>query len=95
MIQAKVYVYLKRDILDPQGKASKHILKNMGFDKIQEVRVGKYTTLTFDETVSKEDALQQTENICKKLLANPVIEDYHYELVDINSASEDMTKGTS
>jgi len=80
MIRAKVYVYLKRDILDPQGKAVKHILGNMGFTHIQNVRVGKYTVLTFDDSVSEEEAASQTEEICKKILANPVIEDYHFEL---------------
>lgn len=80
MIRAKVYVNLKKDILDPQGKAVRHILGNMGFDHLQNVRVGKYTVLTFDETVSKEEASSQTEEICKKILANPVIEDYYFEL---------------
>ncbi|GBD93924.1 phosphoribosylformylglycinamidine synthase subunit PurS [bacterium BMS3Abin05] len=80
MIRAKVYVYLKKDILDPQGKAVKHIIGNMGFHRIQDVRVGKYTVLTFDDSVSEEEARQQTNEICRKLLANPVIEEYHFEL---------------
>jgi len=83
MIRAKVYVYLKKDILDPQGKVLKHILGNMGYNHVQEVRMDKYTILTFDDGVSREEAASQTEEICKKILANPVIEDYYFELETI------------
>ena len=83
MVRAKVYVYLKKDILDPQGKALKHILGNMGFGQVQDVRTGKYTVLTFDDAISKKEAATQTEEICKKILANPVIEEYHFEIEKI------------
>ena len=80
MAKAKVYVYLKNGILDPQGKATHHILTTMNFDQVREVRVGKYITLDYSDDLSKEEIERQTEQICKKLLANPVIEDYDFEI---------------
>lgn len=80
MPKAKVYVYLKEGILDPQGKAVHHILKNMNFDRVGNVRVGKFITLDFENGMPDEKIRSQTDEICKKLLANPVIEDYHFEI---------------
>jgi len=80
MPKAKVYVYLKEGILDPQGKAVHHILKNMNFDKVGNVRVGKFITLDFENDIPDAKIRSQTDEICKKLLANPVIEDYHFEI---------------
>jgi len=77
---AKVLVYLKKGILDPQGKAVRHILGNMGFKEVQEVRVGKYITLRFDDRLDGAEVRRKTEEICQKLLANPVIEDYSFEI---------------
>ncbi len=80
MWQAKIHVFLKKDILDPQGSAIKRILKNMGFDSVGNVRVGKNVVLTFDGDLPREEVEKQTDEICRKLLANPVIEDYRFEL---------------
>ena len=80
MPTAKVYVYLKNGILDPQGKAAHHILGNMNFDKVDKVRIGKFITLDFSNGLSKAQLEEQTDEICKKLLSNPVIEDYHFEI---------------
>jgi phosphoribosylformylglycinamidine synthase len=80
MPKAKVYVYLKNGILDPQGKAVHHILHNMNIHEVQDVRVGKFITLTFENGLTEEEVRRRTEEICRKLLANPVIEDYHFEV---------------
>jgi len=79
MYLSKIWVTLRKSILDPQGKAVKHAIETMGIRGIQDVRMGKYIELHVDG-VSEADAKQATEEICKKLLANPVMEDYHFEV---------------
>ena len=74
-MKISVTVTLKKDVLDPQGKVIKQTLKNMGYDKIQNVRQGKYFEIEINES-SKENAKKIIEEICNKLLANMVIEDY-------------------
>ena len=71
----KVVVTLKKGVLDPQGKAIQQTLNSMSFSDVKEVRQGKY----FDIEVNMEDekkAKMKVEDMCKKLLANLVIEDY-------------------
>ena len=72
-------VTLKREVLDPQGKVVSQTLKNMGYKNIVNVRQGKYFDIELDET-DKEKAKKITEEICKKLLTNIVIEDYTINL---------------
>lgn len=79
MIRAKVYVTLKRGVLDPQGETVKGALEALGFAKVQDVRIGKFMMITLNN-VSGEEARRSVEEMCKKLLANPVIEDYRFEL---------------
>ena len=74
-MKVKVIVTLKDGVLDPQGKAIQQTLNGMSFSEVKEVRQGKY----FDIEVSTEDennAKTKVEEMCKKLLANLVIEDY-------------------
>ena len=74
-MKIKVIVTLKNGVLDPQGKAIQQTLNGMNFGNVSEVRQGKY----FDIEVNEKDqnkAKSQVEEICKKLLANLVIEDY-------------------
>ena len=66
---------LKNDVLDPQGKVIQQTLNGMGFENINEVRQGKYFEIDTKETDLKK-AKDQVEEICKKLLANLVIENY-------------------
>jgi phosphoribosylformylglycinamidine synthase len=80
MIEARIYVTLKSGILDPQGKTVQQALQNLGFAPIRGVRIGKLIELQFAEEVSREQAERLTIAACKKLLANPVIEDYRFEL---------------
>ena len=68
-------VTLKKDVLDPQGKVVRQTLKNMGYNDVVNVRQGKYFEIELNET-DKEKAKKITEEICKKLLTNIVIENY-------------------
>ena len=68
-------VTLKKDVLDPQGKVVHQALNGMGFNNVKEVRQGKYFEIEIDEK-DKKKAEEKAEDMCKKLLANLVIEDY-------------------
>ncbi|MBD8500401.1 phosphoribosylformylglycinamidine synthase subunit PurS [Paenibacillus arenosi] len=81
MFKAKVYVTTKANVLDPQGAAVQQALHTMGYAAVDDVRIGKYMELTFD-TTDRAQAESELEQMCKKLLANPVVEDYRYELED-------------
>ena len=71
----KVVVTLKNGVLDPQGKAIQQTLNGMGFANVKDVRQGKYFDIDIDES-DEQKAKQSAEEICKKLLANQVIEDF-------------------
>jgi len=79
-MKANVYVTLKREVLDPQGDAVRRALGALGFDGVKNVRVGKLIELEVDG--DDEAAEGELEAMCQKLLANPVIEDFRYELVE-------------
>ena len=79
-MKVRVQVMLRRDVLDPQGKAIGNALAALGFGGVGEVRQGKLIELELAET-DPARARQQAEAMCKQLLANPVIEDYTIELV--------------
>lgn len=78
-MRAKVYVTLKKSVLDPQGKTVQHALSAMGFNEVKDVRMGKYIELDLGN-VQKEQAEAKLKTMCEKLLANTVIEEYRYEL---------------
>jgi phosphoribosylformylglycinamidine synthase len=78
-MKAHVYVTLKPSVLDPQGTTVKSALESLGFKGIQDVRMGKYVEVTLSHTVTAS-AKKEVERMCQKLLANPVIEQYHIEL---------------
>ncbi len=78
-MKAKIYVTLKKGVHDPQGEAVLGTLKHLGFNDVKEVRVGKYVELNLNAS-SKERANREVEGMCKKLLANPVIESYSFEV---------------
>lgn len=78
-MKATVYVTVKENVLDPQGKAVRSSLHSLGFDEVGEVRIGKYMELTLD-TNDKAVAEERVRTMCEKLLANTVIEDYRFEL---------------
>ena len=74
-MKIKVIVTLKNGVLDPQGKAIQQTLNGMNFSNISEVRQGKFFEINVNES-NEEKAKGQVEEMCKKLLANLVIEDY-------------------
>ena len=74
-MKVKVIVTLKNGVLDPQGKAIQQTLNGMAFDNVSEVRQGKYFEIEVNES-DEGRAKSQVEEMCKKLLANLVIEDY-------------------
>lgn len=79
---AKVEVKLKPVVLDPQGKAVLSALHNLGYSDISDTRVGKLIELKLSEQ-NREKAEEKIEQVCKKLLANPVIEDYTIEISEV------------
>ena len=74
-MKVKVIVTLKNGVLDPQGKAIQQTLNGMGFGNVEEVRQGKYFDIEINET-DEAKAKLKVDEMCKKLLANLVIEDY-------------------
>ncbi|MDL1894301.1 phosphoribosylformylglycinamidine synthase subunit PurS [Sphingobacteriales bacterium CHB3] len=79
MFHAKVRITLRKSILDPQGKAVEHAIGTLNVGTIHDVRVGKFIEMNVD-VQDEAGARAATEEVCKKLLANPVMEDYHIEL---------------
>ena len=78
-MKAKVHVTLKTGVLDPQGKAIGHALESLGFEGIGDVRQGKFIELDLDET-DPDRARARIGEMCEKLLANTVIENYSIDL---------------
>ena len=76
---AKIYITLKKDVLDPQGSVIANSLKSLGFNNIEDVRQGKYIEIKLNSE-NEESANQQLNEMCEKLLANLVIEDYKVEI---------------
>ncbi|MGO1120830.1 phosphoribosylformylglycinamidine synthase subunit PurS [Rhodovibrionaceae bacterium A322] len=80
-MKARVHVTLKPGVLDPQGKAIEHALTGLNFTGVGEVRQGKVIELDLSET-DKSKAEASVDDMCRKLLANTVIENYTIELLD-------------
>jgi len=79
MYLARIYVTLKPTVNDPQGLTIKGGLKSLGFETVDSVRAGKYMEIRLD-AASAEAANSAVTEMCKKLLANPVIEDFRFEV---------------
>ncbi len=79
MAQARVYITLKQGILDPQGKTVLRALKSLGYDEVEDLRVGKYMELKL-AGVDREKLETRLGEMSEKLLANPIIEDYRMEV---------------
>lgn len=84
---AKVFITLKPVVNDPQGLAIQGGLHDLGFRIVRRVRAGKYLEITLDVS-SREEAEQAVEEMCRKLLANPVIEDFRFEIEALPRSSE-------
>jgi phosphoribosylformylglycinamidine synthase len=85
MFLAKVYVTLKPTVNDPQGLTIKGALHTLGFGAVQEVRAGKYLEIKVEGN-DVQKASSQVQDMCMKLLANPVIEKFRFELEEIKPA---------
>ncbi len=85
--QAQIYVTLRPSVLDPAGVAVQSGLKNLGYDNVEQVRIGKYVEMKLT-AASEEEARQQLDRACDQLLANPVIENYRVDLKEIATAIE-------
>ncbi|HZG81161.1 MAG TPA: phosphoribosylformylglycinamidine synthase subunit PurS [Brevibacillus sp.] len=81
MFKAVVYVTLRESVLDPQGNAVKGALNTLGFDEVASVRIGKYMELELG-TNDRAQAEERVREMCEKLLANTVVEDYRFEIVE-------------
>lgn len=81
-MKAIVTVYPRKEILDPQGKAIRDALGRIGFDGVEDVRAGKSFEIALEDGagVDREAARARVEEMCRKLLANPVVEDYEIAL---------------
>ncbi|MBU0630509.1 MAG: phosphoribosylformylglycinamidine synthase subunit PurS [Candidatus Margulisbacteria bacterium] len=77
MARVKVFVYPKKGVLDPQGKTVESALHTLGYKKATNVRIGKYIELDLPDGDNKA----MIDEMCRKLLVNLVIEDYHFEVV--------------
>jgi phosphoribosylformylglycinamidine synthase subunit PurS len=82
MIKARIYITLKEQVADPQGIAIKHALESLHFKEVEKARMGKVVTLMLN-TKSKKKAGEDIDKMCKKILANPVTEEYKFELEEI------------
>ena len=83
MYKVKVFVTLKESVLDPQGAAIKNSLNSLNYKEIADVRIGKYMELLVEKSDRNIDDV--VNEVCDKLLANPVIENYRYEVEEVVS----------
>jgi phosphoribosylformylglycinamidine synthase len=79
MLKAQIYITLKRTVSDPQGLTIKHALESLGYKDLTNVRIGKLVVIKLNSK-DKKRAEWEINEMCKKLLANPIIEDYHFKI---------------
>lgn len=91
MYKVKVYVTLRESILDPQGKAVTGSLHKLGFEEVQSVRIGKFIEMTLNGAENPEERVRQ---MCAKLLANEVMEDFRYEIEEILTLQLENASGS-
>jgi len=84
MYLAKIHVTLKPTVNDPEGLTIRGALHNLGFQKVERVRSGKYIQVWLEEA-KRTEAEKRVQEMCDKLLANPVIEDFQFELEEIRA----------
>lgn len=80
--QAHIYVTLRPSVLDPAGTAVQNGLSHMGYDNVEQVRIGKYIELSLS-AADEDTAREQLDRICAQLLANLVIENYRFDLTEV------------
>lgn len=79
-MRVRIYIFLKTGVLDPQGKTIERSLHTLGYSEVRDVRTGKYLEIEVEEG-SRSATEARVREMCDKLLANPVIEDYRFEIV--------------
>lgn len=84
---ARIRVMLKKGVLDPQGKAVLGALQTQGYQRVQEVRVGKYMEVRL-HSMGRIEAEAEVEEMCRRLLSNPVIEEFRFELDELPESAE-------
>lgn len=82
MYKVKVFVTLRKSILDPKGKATHHALQSLGFNEVENVRIGKMIELDIDAK-DLDTAQNIAQTATEKLLANPVMEDFEIEVNEV------------
>ena len=78
-MRAKIYVTPRKSVLDPQGKAVSGALHSLGYAEVEDVRIGRFMVVRLAAS-DRAAAETRLDEMCKKLLANPTIEDYRYEI---------------
>ena len=81
-MKARVFVSLKRTVLDPQGQTVRSALTGLGFQSVSEVRQGKFFDIALSAGVTPEQARKEIETLAREVLTNPVIEEYQVEISD-------------
>lgn len=82
MFLARINVTLRNSILDPQGKAVRHAIASLGMDRVEDVRMGKYIEMRISSK-DRAEAERIASEACRKLLANPVMENFHFTIEEI------------
>ena len=82
--QARIYVTLRPSVLDPAGTAVQSGLQHLGYDNVEQIRIGKYIELTL-HAADEDSAKAQLDRMCDLMLANPVIENYRFELTQVSA----------
>lgn len=82
--RAKIFVTLRPSVLDPAGTAVQSGLKQMGYNNVEQVRIGKYIELNIVSS-DESTARKNLDTICDQMLSNPVIENYRYDLIEVET----------
>ncbi|MEC4986552.1 MAG: phosphoribosylformylglycinamidine synthase subunit PurS [Oscillatoria sp. PMC 1068.18] len=83
---ARIYITLRPSVLDPAGVAVKSGLKQLGYEDVEQVRIGKYIEMTLN-AASEAEANAQLDLMCDRMLANTVIENYRFEVVELSAVA--------
>ncbi|AFY99257.1 phosphoribosylformylglycinamidine synthase subunit PurS [Calothrix sp. PCC 6303] len=82
--RAKIFVTLRPSVLDPAGTAVQSGLKQLGYNNVEQVRIGKYIELSIVSS-DESTARKNLDAICEQILSNPVIENYRYDLIEVET----------
>ena len=83
MLEARIHITLKKSVLDPQGDTVRSALAYLGFQGVNDCRIGKFMVVRLNEREMVK-ARAQVDEMCRKLLANPVIEDYVFQITEVS-----------